>query len=230
MSRQLHPSILDDLGLEVALREECRSFSQRVGILVQFQADNVPRSIPGDIALCLYRVGQESLRNIDKHAHAKEARMLLALHQSDLILLIEDVGDGFNLKESGGRGGLGLISINEPVQAVNGDFSIRSQLGTGTEIEVRVPLQDIVVNSWSHPASSPGSSARLRVVLAQRYSCMTFDMRAYASYFGIGKPFMQTTVRSASSGFAWAEPRLAVQRTSPFKTRLVLLSATCSSW
>jgi len=142
MSRQLHPAILDDLGLEAALREECLSFSQRLGIPVHFQAEDMPRSLNGDVALCLFRVGQESLRNIAKHADAKEVRMLLARHKSDLVLLVEDLGNGFNVEEARGQGGLGLISMEERVRLVNGDFSIRSQPGKGTEIEVHVPLKE----------------------------------------------------------------------------------------
>jgi PAS domain S-box-containing protein len=140
LSRQLHPAILDDLGLEAALREECLSFSRRTGIPVQFQTDSVPRSVQSDIALCLFRVAQESLRNIWKHANAGHVRMVLARHKADLALLIEDKGDGFNVEEARGRGGLGLISMEERVRLVNGEFSIRSDGGKGTEIEVHVPL------------------------------------------------------------------------------------------
>jgi len=140
MSRRLHPAILDDLGLEAALREECLGFSQRSGVPVQFQSDNVPRSISPDVALCLFRVAQEALRNIGKHSNAKEVQMLLARHELDLALLIEDRGDGFKMEEAEGRGGLGLISMEERVRLVNGDFSIRSEPGKGTEIVVHVPL------------------------------------------------------------------------------------------
>jgi signal transduction histidine kinase len=140
MSRQLHPAILDDLGLEAALREECLSFSRRSGIPAEFQTDNVPRSVPPDIALCLFRVAQESLRNIWKHANAGDVRMVLARHKADLALLIEDKGDGFHMEEARGRGGLGLISMEERVRLVNGEFSIRSDPGKGTEIEVHVPV------------------------------------------------------------------------------------------
>jgi two-component system CheB/CheR fusion protein len=141
LSRRLHPAILDDLGLEAALREECLGFSQRSGIPVEFQAADVPRTVPADVALCLFRVGQEALRNIGKHAGAKQVHFVLARHKSDLVLMIEDLGAGFKPEEARGRGGLGLISMEERVRLVNGDFSIRSQPGKGTEIEVRAPLK-----------------------------------------------------------------------------------------
>ncbi|HTR37922.1 MAG TPA: chemotaxis protein CheB [Bryobacteraceae bacterium] len=140
MSRRLHPAILDDLGLEAALREECLSFSQRCGIAVQFQANEVPRALPSDVALCLFRVAQEALRNIEKHSNAGEVHMVLARHGPEVALVIEDRGDGFQVAEARGRGGLGLISMEERVRLVNGEFSIRSEPGKGTEIEVHVPL------------------------------------------------------------------------------------------
>jgi DNA-binding NarL/FixJ family response regulator len=127
MSRQLHPAILDDLGLEAALREECTRCSQRLGIPVRFQAEDVPRSLPGDIALCLFRVAQESLRNIRKHANAREVRVLLARRKTDLALWVEDIGDGFDIEQARGKRGLGLISMEERVRLVKGDFKIHSQ-------------------------------------------------------------------------------------------------------
>ena len=142
ISRQLHPAILDDLGVEAALREECTSFSRRLGIPVRFKAKEVPRSLPGDIALCLFRVAQESLRNIGKHANAKEVRVLLTCRKADLALFIEDIGDGFDLEQARKKGGLGLISMEERVRLLNGDFKIRSQPGEGTEVEVHMPLPE----------------------------------------------------------------------------------------
>src|SRR5205814_2906016 len=73
LSRQLHPSILDDLGLVEALRSECASFSRREGIAVVYRPDEVPATLPKDIALCVYRVAQEALRNLAKHAGVNEA-------------------------------------------------------------------------------------------------------------------------------------------------------------
>jgi PAS domain S-box-containing protein len=141
LSRQLHPAILGDLGLEAALREECLSYSQRLRVPVLFQADDVPRALSADVALCFFRVAQEALRNIAKHANAKEVHMVLARHKSDLALVIEDMGDGFKMEEARGRGGLGMISMEERVRLVNGELSIRSQPGKGTELEVHVPLE-----------------------------------------------------------------------------------------
>ena len=142
ISRQLHPAILDDLGIEAALRNECLVFSQQHGIPAEFVSRDVPQPLSGDLSLCLYRIAQESLRNIGKHAQAEEVRVDLSARDREIILVIEDIGDGFDLQEGRGKGGLGLISMEERIRLVNGTLSIRSQPGEGTRVEVRAPLQD----------------------------------------------------------------------------------------
>ena len=142
ISRLLHPAILDDLGLEAALREECLGFSQRLGVPARFESRDVPRNLPGDIALCLFRVAQESLRNIGNHAGATEVHMRLVASPSELTLFIEDFGQGFDVEQVKGKGGLGLISMEERVRMLNGDFKIRSVPGAGTAKEFRLPLPD----------------------------------------------------------------------------------------
>ena len=77
LSRQLHPSILDDLGLADALRSECASVARRERIAVAFGSDEVAPSLPKDVALCVYRVAQEALRNVVKHAQTQEAQVSL---------------------------------------------------------------------------------------------------------------------------------------------------------
>jgi signal transduction histidine kinase len=142
ISRQLHPAILDDLGIEAALRNECLVFSQQHGIPAEFVSHDVPQPLSGDLSLCLYRIAQESLRNIGKHAQAKEVRVDLSARDREIVLVIEDIGDGFDLQEGRGKGGLGLISMEERIRLVNGTLSIRSQPGEGTRVEVRAPLPD----------------------------------------------------------------------------------------
>ena len=140
LSRQLHPSIIDDLGLEQALRSECSSFTHRETITVHYKADKVPAIIPNDIALCLYRVAQESLRNLAKHAAVSEASMDLVGIGSELVLRIRDQGVGFDLKSSHAERGIGLSSIAERVHLVHGKLTIDSAPGGGTTIEVHIPL------------------------------------------------------------------------------------------
>lgn len=139
-SRRLHPQILHELGLEAALQEECNRFSEHAGIPVRFTCEELPASVPEDVALCLYRIVQESLLNIRKHAGATEARVGLRGAGGGVSLRVEDSGDGFNADEARRRGGLGLVSMEERVRLVNGKFEIRSRPGRGTTVEVFVPL------------------------------------------------------------------------------------------
>lgn len=140
ISRQLHPSILDDLGLVNAIEAECMNFSQREGIQVKFTSKNVPATLPRDLALCLYRIAQESLRNIAKHAKTDKAVVTLAGTDGGILLSVRDYGMGFDPARVRENGGLGLISMAERVRLIQGDLSVESRPGQGTRIEVRVPL------------------------------------------------------------------------------------------
>jgi len=141
ISRRLHPAFLDDLGLALALKNECAAFSDQYGIPTRFDPNAIPPSIPDDISLCLYRVAQECLRNAGQHAKAANVRIGLSGGPDEIAMEIADAGTGFDLKKIKGKGRLGLISMEERVRLVNGAFSIRSQPGKGTLVEVRVPLR-----------------------------------------------------------------------------------------
>jgi signal transduction histidine kinase len=140
MSRRLHPAILDELGLAAALREECLNFSVQQGIPVKFNADG-QTLLSQDVSLCLYRVGQESLRNIARHAKAASVRVALSMKKGGSILRIGDKGGGFDLNEVRGKGGLGLISMEERVRLINGKLTIKSEPGKGTLVRVFVPFK-----------------------------------------------------------------------------------------
>ena len=140
LSRQLHPSILDDLGLTATLRAECAAFSKQHGIPAEFASHNVPESLPRDISLGLYRIAQESLWNAAKHAEAKEILVTLTGAGKEIVLAIDDDGSGFDVEQVRGKGGLGLVSMEERVRLVNGRFSVTSEPGKGTSVEVRIPL------------------------------------------------------------------------------------------
>jgi len=140
LSRQLHPSILDDLGLVEALRSECASFSRRERIAVVYRPEVVPIGLPKEVALCVYRVAQEALRNIGKHAAVNEAWVTLAATGSELLLRVQDKGVGFDPADVRSQPGLGLSSMEERVRLVQANLSVTSALGRGTTVEVRVPL------------------------------------------------------------------------------------------
>ena len=141
-SRELHPMILEELGLEPALRQECRAFQARFGIKTRFSAKSVPAALPKDGRLCLYRVAQESLRNIGKHAtDAREVRVSLMGDPQGATLVITDTGSGFEIDAARKKGGLGLISMEERVRSVRGDIKIRSTRTQGTTVQVFVPKE-----------------------------------------------------------------------------------------
>jgi signal transduction histidine kinase len=142
LSRQLHPSILDDLGLVEALRSECASISRRDGIDVDYRPEKLPANLPKDIALCVYRVAQEALRNVAKHAEANEASVALIAAGPELLLRIQDKGAGFDPDSVRSQPGLGLSSMEERVNLVQGRFAITSAPHEGTTVEVLVPLPE----------------------------------------------------------------------------------------
>jgi signal transduction histidine kinase len=139
LSRHLHPSILDDLGLVEALRSECARVTRREGVAVAYRSDGVAASLPKDVALCVYRVAQEALRNVVKHAGTEQARVSLIGSGRELILTVQDRGVGFDAAEVRSRAGLGLCSMGERIRLVRGELSIVSEPGHGTTVTVRVP-------------------------------------------------------------------------------------------
>jgi PAS domain S-box-containing protein len=139
LSRQLHPSILDDLGLVDALRSECLSMGQRDGIRVKYHAGGVPLDLPRDVALCVYRVAQEALRNVAHHARCPLASVRLVANERELVLCVRDRGVGFAVAAPG-RVGLGLESMRERARLIQARLTIRSRRGEGTKVVLRVPL------------------------------------------------------------------------------------------
>jgi PAS domain S-box-containing protein len=140
LSRQLHPGILDDLGLVEALRSECASLSRREGIAIVYRAEEVPTALTKDVALCVYRVAQEALRNLAKHAAVNKAWVSLSATGPELLLRVRDKGVGFDPAEGHSQPGLGLSSMEERVRLIQAKLSVTSAPGRGTTVEVRVPL------------------------------------------------------------------------------------------
>ena len=139
LSRRLHPSILDELGLADAIASECASFRQKNGIMVNYQSINLPPQVPKGIAINIYRIAQEALRNIARHAKATTVDLAL-LGQGDTILLtIKDNGQGFD-PEGEKMAGLGLASMRERALLIGAEFAIHTQPKGGTVIEVTAPL------------------------------------------------------------------------------------------
>ena len=142
LSHQLHPSILQHLGLVAATRSFCKEISNQHAIHIELVHHGVPRSLPGDVALCLYRIVQEALRNVIKHSGAESARVEITGAEEGLRLQISDDGTGFDPESARTRGGLGLLSMRERLRLVNGAISFMQTEPTGTRIDVRIPFPD----------------------------------------------------------------------------------------
>jgi signal transduction histidine kinase len=139
ISRQLHPSILADLGLAAALESECSAITRLHGTPAKMVKASVPPSLSEEIAVALYRIAQEALRNAAKHSQATEILVSLDLSDGDLVLNVQDNGRGFDATRPR-KAGLGLVSIQERARLVNGSVKLQSAPRRGTSLEVRVPL------------------------------------------------------------------------------------------
>ena len=142
LSHELHSSKLEFLGIATAMSAFCKEFSDQHNVEVVFAHDEVPRKLPPDISLCLFRVLQEALQNALKHSGVRHFDVELSYGSDQLHLTVVDSGAGFETKaERGGGGrGLGLISMEERVKLLNGTFSIESRPKGGTTIHASVPL------------------------------------------------------------------------------------------
>lgn len=141
MAYQFHPSILDDLGLTAALKHMADEWSEKTGIKTVVVQEEMADPLPRDIASCLYRVAQESLSNIMKHARATRVELELTCGDQEITLSIYDTGVGFDLTDIRARHpGLGLVNMRERVRSVRGRLDIRSEPGRGTHIIVHIPF------------------------------------------------------------------------------------------
>jgi PAS domain S-box-containing protein len=140
IAHQLHPSILEDLGLAAALRELCEEFATRETIPVLFEHETLQEPLPVDVASCLYRVAQEALHNIQKHARASRVWITAGEEAEDVRLCVRDDGVGFGLGAGASTQGMGIVSMKERVRLLQGRFSIQSQPGEGTMLTVSIPL------------------------------------------------------------------------------------------
>lgn len=141
MAYRLHPSILDDLGVEAAVRTLCRDFTVRHGLSVAFSVRNFPTRVTMDLASCLYRVVQESLSNAARHSQSPRVAIRLAASGAALRLTVRDYGVGFDVEAARDhRTSLGIVSMEERVRMAGGEFGIHSSPRSGTVIRVTCPL------------------------------------------------------------------------------------------
>lgn len=139
MSLLLRPSMLDDLGLIPALQWQAREVSRTKNLSVQVHADELAEDIPDEHKTCIYRLIQEALHNIARHAKAKSVDIRLCQNADKLLLTIHDDGRGFvPAREKG----VGLLGMEERVKHLHGSFDVHSNPGEGTSIRVELPLSE----------------------------------------------------------------------------------------
>lgn len=142
LSHELHPTVLDHLGLEEAVREHVEEFADRTGLATQVVTRRLPPTISLKHATCLYRVLQESLQNVRKHANATSVLVRLLNTPQGVGLCVHDDGRGFeHAQETKRSNGLGLSSMAERIRILQGTFRIRTKPGDGTEIHASIPLE-----------------------------------------------------------------------------------------
>lgn len=153
LAHRLHPSVLDDLGITSALRVCAKEFEQREHIPVQLTLEESGKPLDRHLAECLFRVTQEALRNVAKHADAMHVVLGLSYPDEHVLLRIEDDGRGFTLQERQNvQCGLGLVSMGERVRLLEGTLTLASDPGRGTRLSVSIPLTGISHEQTSHLA------------------------------------------------------------------------------
>ncbi|HTV00476.1 MAG TPA: ATP-binding protein [Luteitalea sp.] len=137
---ELRPAALDHLGLLPALFKFVSDWSERFGVPVEFEDDGESRRLSPDVEANVYRLAQEALHNVAKHAAASRVRVTLSFGESEIQFSIEDDGRGFDPAAAASAGdGIGLISMRERAALIGGHIEIRSGVGSGTIVALSVP-------------------------------------------------------------------------------------------
>jgi signal transduction histidine kinase len=145
-AHELRPAMLDELGLLPALRSYVKNFSARTGLRVHFRATLAAEQLDGERKTVIYRIAQESLNNVAKHAHARSVEVTLRRVKRGIGLEIQDDGKSFLPTPNDGtarKNGLGLLGMQERVRLVDGKFFVVPEPGKGTLVRVRIPFHAV---------------------------------------------------------------------------------------
>jgi len=153
LSHRLHSSKLEYLGLVAASKGFCRELSDQQGVEINLHSEDIPKNLPQEIALCLFRVLQEALTNAVKHSGVRQFEVSLKAASNEIQLSVHDSGVGFDPEKPMNQHGLGLTSMKERLKLVEGKVSIESKLQSGTTIYARVPLAPRIECPSRAPAS-----------------------------------------------------------------------------
>jgi PAS domain S-box-containing protein len=156
LAHQLHSSKLDYLGVVAAIRGLCTEVSKQHQVNIEFTDKNVPKPLPKDISLCLFRIAQEALHNAVKYSGANQFSVALYATEEEIQLVVRDRGAGFDVEEVKKNRGLGLVSMQERVHLVHGLLAVDSKPGKGTRIFAAVPF---VSENRNSPEDAQGKKA-----------------------------------------------------------------------
>ncbi len=141
LSYQLHPSLLDDLGLAEGIKAECARLARQEAVAIEVDVDAISGKLPREPTLCLFRIAQEALRNVVRHAQADVVGVRLVREAGGVRLTVRDDGRGFDPERQDGTPSLGRVSMRERVRQAGGTLRIDSAPGHGTTVTVWVPLE-----------------------------------------------------------------------------------------
>jgi PAS domain S-box-containing protein len=144
IASELRPSILDDMGLIAAMEWQTLEFQKRFSIPVAFKSAVRQLELDPTVATNLFRLYQESLTNIARHAEAKNVYTELEVNKKQITLSVTDDGKGFQVEESDDKKTLGLLGMKERVWMMNGELEIKSKPGSGTTVTIKVPIQESI--------------------------------------------------------------------------------------
>ena len=145
LTRALRPIYLEDLGLVPALEMLARETGQAIGISVEFQRQGTEKRLDPAIELALYRMAQEALNNVSRHAQAKKSSMTISFAENEVTLQVQDNGLGFNLPQNPAEyainGHYGLLGLHERAELIGASLNIHSAPGKGTEVTIKLPMK-----------------------------------------------------------------------------------------
>jgi two-component system sensor histidine kinase UhpB len=156
---ELRPAVLDDLGLAAAIQAQVDDLNGARGVRATLAADRVDGRLPPELELVFYRVAQEALTNVARHAKASSARVRLARSDGRIVLEVEDDGVGFELQGPAARGGLGLEGMRERMALIGGEIRVESRPGRGTKVIASAPARG-ADDPASRDAAAVGVSIR----------------------------------------------------------------------
>ncbi|HSB78336.1 MAG TPA: sensor histidine kinase [Candidatus Methylomirabilis sp.] len=141
ITTDLRPSLLDDLGLVAAIEWQAQDFQTRTGIGCEFASDQPDLLLPPELSTAVFRICQESLTNVARHAHATRVRLALKVEAGHLLLTVADNGRGITEQEIASQTSVGLLGVREWALLLGGEVSFMGRPGEGTTVTVQIPLK-----------------------------------------------------------------------------------------